>query len=64
VDEVKMDEWWVHRMLKAGGLKVHADDRYSLLTKPGRGHDAITWHDRRLREEPGFLQRIHEEAKR
>lgn len=44
------DEWWAYYLLQRVGIHPVHDDRYSLLTKPGRKHDAITYHSHDLRD--------------
>jgi len=57
------DEWMVHYLLESL-MEPRHDDRYSLLTKPGWRHDAITYHDRRLRDDPKFLAEMHARTQR
>ncbi len=57
----EQDEWMIHYLLEGAVEPVH-DDRYSLLTMPGKGHDAITWHDKRLRDDPQFMVECHRRA--
>ncbi len=57
----KQDEWMVSYLLE-GVIESRHDDRYSLLTVPSKSHDCITWHDKRLRDDPSFLVECHRKA--
>lgn len=50
IQRIKQDEWWVYELLRQAGISPVHDDRYSVLTTPGRDHRCITYHNSLVRD--------------